>query len=147
MGWQEHRTRIVDRREPVAPLSTLHRILVDYGYCGGSKSDFGSLLRMSGSNAYAYLRDDDDERRIRSKPATIHAWCWAVGKVTKLGIAIVLDRDGSFSFVVEGRDAKGQEITPKVYPTRYTDLDFAVNKPWEPEWQRENPAREDGSHA
>ena len=113
----------------LAPVQTLYRILVKYGHCKDNKAAFGSLLRISGSNVYAYLRDADDPRRINVRPETLHAWCWAIRQVTSLEIVVRLDFLGELSLEVGGCDDSGAEIERKVYLTNYAD--FSVTKPWE----------------
>jgi|ETNvirnome_2_300_1030623.scaffolds.fasta_scaffold04725_2 hypothetical protein len=124
-----------NEREPTTPIETLHRILVEYGYCAESKAALGEFLRIGNNNVYSYLQPAEAPRRIRVRPETLQAWCWAIGETTGLAIVTLLGSDGSLTYEVTGFNAKDKPVKRTYYRTLYGDLDFSPNKLWEPEWQ------------
>ena len=137
--------------ERLTPMQAIYDAVVCHGYAR-NKHDFAKLLRMSEGNVYAYLdspqprgghvedrktEPPQNANRIGARMETVHAWAWAIGKVTKLKITVIALPDGRVEIEIGGRDSEGEAIAQARYETSYDQWDFRATARWKEEWDKE----------
>ena len=96
--------------ETITPAQVIFQALERHGYVS-TRAGFAELVKVNPKNAWAYLLDDGDERRIRPRPQTLHRWASAIAERTWLQVSIVMPPLAAVHVHVQGRDSAGNAIT------------------------------------